>query len=80
MMPFMAGSSMPVGYREPKITVPMGCDIEAAVGIGYSGHDIYGSHTLEFFQCHWSSGGRGGGAGVEWVQCLHGAGDVASGR
>jgi hypothetical protein len=70
-VPFMAGSSMTVGARTPEITIPMGCDIETAVGIGYSGLDIYGSHTLAFFQCHVERR-RGAETGVEWVQCLEG--------
>lgn len=47
-IPWMAGSSAPVGFRKPDQTLPWGVGVQACAAIGYSGLDVYGIHTLEF--------------------------------
>ena len=70
-IPYMAGSSLPVGFRGQPIELPLGSPIEAAVGIGYGGLEAYGFHALEFFQYHVERR-RGAERGVKRVRFLEG--------
>jgi len=76
--PFMAGSSLPLGWRNPWLEHPMGTPIQEAIAIGYSGLDIYGFHTLETLQCMVERRGNSSGdgssheVGVAAVTCLEG--------
>ncbi len=70
-VPFMAGSSLPICWRQPFLEHEMDTPLEAAVGIGYGGVESYGFHALETLQCMIERR-RGGESGVTSVQCIEG--------
>ncbi len=69
--PFLAGSSVPVSWREPPLELPRDCEIEAALTIGYGGFESYGFHAIEAHQCMIERR-RGGETGVVSVQAVTG--------
>ena len=68
---FMAGSSLPVTWRTPSIEMPLGAEIEEAVGVAYGGVDGYDIHALETIQCMVERR-AGGETGVDWLQAYRG--------
>ncbi len=70
-VPFLAGSSLPVTWRRPNLQLSKGCEIAAAVQLGYGPLEAYGFHALESLQCMVERR-KGGETGVKAVQCLQG--------
>ncbi|MBC8355829.1 MAG: hypothetical protein H8E66_27955 [Planctomycetes bacterium] len=70
-IPFMAGSSLPVTWRKPPLSLPFGCEIEAALAIGYGGFEAYGFHAIEMLQCMVERR-SGGETGIKHVSALQG--------
>ena len=69
--PLLAGSSVPVAWRDPWLEHALDTEIEEAIAIGFSGLDIYGFHTLEMLQCMVERR-VGGEVGVTAVTCREG--------
>jgi hypothetical protein len=72
-IPFLAGSSVPVGWRAPETTVPLGAEVAEAMAVGYGGLESYGFHALEGLQCLVERR-KGGETGVAAVQVVSGEG------
>ncbi len=70
-IPLMAGSSLPLAWREPWIEYDLETNVEEALSIGFGGIESYGYHALEALQCMVERR-RGGETGVASVQCLEG--------
>jgi hypothetical protein len=71
-VPFMAGSSLPLAWRNPWLEFEMGTPIHEAVSVAYSGLDSYGFHALELLQCMVERR-TGGETGISSVHCLEGS-------
>ncbi|MDA1313005.1 MAG: hypothetical protein O2968_06700 [Acidobacteria bacterium] len=69
--PMLAGSSVPVAFRDPLVDAPWGAKIPHAVGIAFAGLESYGFHMLELIQSMIERR-QGGEVGVSSVQCLQG--------
>ena len=70
-VPFMAGSSIPLGWRDPWLEHELDAPIEDALVLSFGGIESYGYHGLEALQCM-SERRSGGEAGLAAVQCLEG--------
>ena len=69
--PYMAGSSLPLWWRQPWLEHELDTPLKEAVAVGFSGLDIYGFHTLEVLQCMVERR-SGGETGVAAVTCIEG--------
>ena len=70
-VPMFAGSTIPLTWRRPELELPLGCDLTAAVVIGYGPFEAYGFHALEGLQCM-AERRDGGETGVKAVQVVSG--------
>jgi hypothetical protein len=69
--PMLAGSSLPVTWRLPDIELPLNCEVESALVVGYGGADVMDFHGLEALQCMVERR-KGGETGVKAVQMVEG--------
>jgi hypothetical protein len=70
-IPLMAGSSLPVLWREPPADVRREATLREIVAVSYHRLDVYGFHALEMVQSLVERR-AGGETGVAAVQCLSG--------
>jgi len=68
--PLMAGSSLPLTWRKPALTLPENCEIESVLTIGRGNFEAHGFHALEAQQSLIER--RKGPTGVTAVQTARG--------
>jgi hypothetical protein len=69
--PLSAGSSIPVSWRVPDVSLVRGCRLEEALATGFGGFEAYGFHALEGLQALVEMR-RGGETGVSQVEAVAG--------
>lgn len=70
-MPLMAGSSLPVLWRDPPLDTERDRPLKEIVALSYHRLDAYGFHALEMVQCL-AERRKGGETGVKQVRTLQG--------
>jgi hypothetical protein len=78
-IPFLAGSSVPVAWRQPVWDWPYGEPMTEALCIAHGGIEIYGFHALEALQSAVERR-QGGESGVRSVLCVEGEDVWAAGE
>jgi hypothetical protein len=67
----MAGSSIPLTWRQPPLELDLGTPVEKAVVAAFGPKESYGFHALETLQCMVERR-SGGETGIAAVQCVEG--------
>jgi hypothetical protein len=78
-VPMLAGSTLPLAWRNPDFNWPLGVDVSEAMVVAYGPIERYGFHALEALQCMVERR-AGGETGVRSVQCLEGSAVWEAGR
>ncbi len=79
-IPLLAGSSIPLTWRQPELEWPLGVEgVTEAMALGYGPKEGYGYHTIELLQAIVERR-AGGETGVRSVQCLEGDAVWQAGR
>ena len=78
-IPMLAGSTLPLAWRDPVVDWPLGVEISEAMIVAYGPIERYGFHSLEALQCMVERR-EGGETGVVSVQCLEGDAVWEAGR
>jgi hypothetical protein len=78
-VPVLAGSTLPLAWRDPVLEWPLGVEVSDALAIAHGPIEGYGFHALEMLECMVERR-AGGETGVRSVQCLEGPAVWEAGR